>query len=424
MLIQNGGLFQNGQWVQKDLRIEGEEILSVADQLTPMAEELVIDAKGKKVVPSFTDLHVHFRDPGFCDKEDIFTGSLAAAHGGFTRVCTMPNVKPVPDTPESFQKMQEHNALSAIEIDQYAPITKGLSSSSIVEMEQFLPSHPIAFTNDGVGVQDAYTMEQAMKQAHALNKTIVAHVEDESFLHHGSFHKGTEHTRLNDAGIPSISEYLQLLRDLALVAKTGCAYHMCHISTKESVALMRKAKAYGLPVTCEVTPHHLLLNDTDIPEVNSNYKMNPPLRSREDQAALWEGLLDGTIDCIATDHAPHTKEEKARSIENAPFGITGLELAFPLLYTYAVKENRLSLEQLLSFFLEKPAQVFDLPTFAIEEGKKANLTIIDLETPFEVTEDFFLSKGVNSPFIGQTLYGKIEYTLCKGEVVYEPTMSC
>lgn len=414
MLIKNGWLFNDPKKENVDILIQDGHIKTIASHIEHEDEE-VIDVNGSMLAPSFTDIHAHFRDPGLTYKEDIFTGSAAASHGGFTRVCTMPNVQPVPDTKEIFEHMVAHHKAAPIEILQYAPITSQLRSEKIVPMKQL--EQAVAFTNDGVGVQTAGTMERAMQQAKLLNKVIVAHVEDESLLLGGSFHQGEYSSLLNDVGIPSESEYLQLLRDLALCAMTGCRYHVCHLSTKEGVAMIRQAKQRGIPVTCEVTPHHLLMNDGDV-KLNSQYKMNPPLRSIDDQHALWEGLLDGTIDCIATDHAPHSQEEKAKPYAEAPFGIIGLELAFPLLYTYGVKQGKLSLSSLVEALSTKPSDVLSLPVFTIEEGAEANIVAIQLDETIIVDEQWIQSKGKNTPYLNETLYGKTRLTMSKGEIVY------
>lgn len=421
MLIQNAKVCQSQQEQYIDLRIVAGKIVEITSHLQPKAEEVCLDAAGALLTPGFTDLHVHFRDPGLTYKEDIQSGAKAAAHGGFTRVCAMPNVQPVPDTVERFQKQRAHNQEVSLDLLQYAPITKQLRSTEVVDMPQLQKAGAVAFTNDGVGVQTAGTMMQAMQEAKRLGAVIVAHAEDESLLNGGAFHLGSESARLYDAGISSESEYLQIMRDLALSYQTKARYHVCHLSTKEGVDLIRQAKQANIPVTCEVTPHHLLLCDEDIPKADPLFKMNPPLRSKADQAALWAGLLDGTIDCIATDHAPHSIEEKSGNAQKACFGIVGLDLAFPLLYTYGVKTGRLSLETLISCLTERAEQVFHLPKNEIKVGAEANLALFDLEDSFIVDEASLASKGKNTPFLGQRLYGKNKWTLYQGEIIYDGT---
>ena len=414
MLIKNGWLWNDDQKQRVDVFIQDGKMIKIAPEIN-VEDEVIIDVCGSMIAPSFTDLHVHFRDPGQTYKEDLMTGSQAASHGGFTRVCTMPNVTPIPDTKAVFEQMVAHNKESMIEVLQYAPITYQLRSDEVVSMTSF--TEAVAFTNDGVGVQSAGTMKKAMEAAKTCDKVIVAHVEDDSLLNGGSFHKGECSQAFQDKGISSESEYLQLLRDLALCQLTGCRYHVCHLSTKEGVDLIRSAKAKGIAVTCEVTPHHLLLNDRML-QPTGNYKMNPPIRTKEDQQALWEGLLDGTIDCIATDHAPHSQEEKQRAYQEAPFGIIGLELAFPLLYTYGVKQGKLSLQQLIMALSEKASEVLSLPVFEVKEGMEANLSIWQLDETITVTDTWLKSKGKNTPYQGATLYGKNQLTLSKGEIVY------
>ncbi len=362
------------------------------------------------IFPGFCDVHVHFREPGFSYKETIKTGSLAAAHGGYTAVCTMPNLKPVPDSLENL-KIQtdiiERDAV--IRVYPYASITKMEMGIELVDMEALAP-FAVAFSDDGRGVQDADMMRAAMINAKRLGKIIAAHCEDNSLLFGGYIHDGEYAKAFGHRGICSESEYGQIARDLKLAEETGCAYHVCHISTKESVALIREAKARGVDVTCETGPHYLILDDSDLRE-EGRFKMNPPLRSAEDREALIEGIVDGTIDMIATDHAPHSAEEKAMGLEKSPFGIVGLETAFSLMYTHLVKKNIISLERLIELMAINPRKRFGIPL-----GN--DLTVWKLDETVTVDTDSFLSMGKATPFEGDTLYGKCILTVADGKAVY------
>ncbi len=362
------------------------------------------------IFPGFCDVHVHFREPGFSYKETIKSGSMAAAHGGYTAVCTMPNLKPVPDSPENL-KIQtdiiERDAV--INVYPYASITKMEMGLELVDMEA-LAEGAVAFSDDGRGVQSADMMREAMIRAKKLGKIIAAHCEDNSLLYGGYIHDGEYAKAHGHRGICSESEYGQIERDLKLAEETGCAYHVCHISTKESVQLIRKAKARGVDVTCETGPHYLILDDSDLRE-EGRFKMNPPLRSAEDREALIAGIVDGTIDMIATDHAPHSAEEKAMGLEKSPFGIVGLETAFSLMYTHLVKKNIISLEKLIELMAIKPRQRFGIPM-----GE--DFTVWRLDETVKVDPDQFLSMGKATPFAGDTLFGKCVLTVADGKAVY------
>ncbi len=417
MLIKNGKVFMDGKYHEKDIKIEKGKIVSIADRIEDHDDQ-VIDASGKIVNPSFIDLHVHFREPGQTHKEDIASGSRAAARGGYTVVAAMPNLSPVPDTPERFEQQMKLNAeKSVIQTLQYAPITTNQIGNEIVDLEKMKALGAFAFTNDGHPVSEAYTMREAMKRIAALDSHLAEHIEDDS-LFGGSIHEGETAKRLGLKGIPSVTESSQLARDLVLAADTGVHYHACHISTKMTVDLIRFFKGMGVNVTCEVTPHHLLLCEEDIPADDAIYKMNPPLRGKVDQQALIEGLLDGTIDMIATDHAPHAAHEKDKGFAQSAFGITGIETAFPLLYTHFVKKGKLSLERLIALMSCNPAARFNLEPNRIAEGKPANLNVIDLETPYTIEAADFVSKSKNTPFIGEEVYGNVELTLYNGKIVY------
>ncbi|GGN49406.1 dihydroorotase [Oceanobacillus indicireducens] len=410
-------LSETGEMIHKEILIEDNKISQIADKVNVSAEE-VIDGQGKLALPGFIDVHIHLREPGGEHKETIQTGTMAAARGGFTTVAAMPNTNPVPDSREKID-----NLLAKIEEDAiirvlpYASITKGLEGKELTDLESL--GEAFAYTDDGVGVQTADLMLQAMKRAAKLGKAIVAHCEDNSIVYNGVVHDGEVSERLNLPGLPGISESVQIARDVLLAEAAGCHYHVCHVSTKESVRVIRDAKRAGINVTAEVTPHHLILNEQDILSNDANFKMNPPLRAKEDQEALLEGLLDGTIDLIATDHAPHAEDEKALGFLQAPFGITGLETAFPLLYTHLVKTGKLSLKLLVDYLTVKPAQVFALPYGRLEVAEFADITLIDLTEEWTIDKHTFYSKGKNTPFNGWNVFGKPVLTIAGGKVVYE-----
>lgn len=415
-------LNQKGKLHPVELLIKNQKIQAIGQNLKPDDQNVtVIDGKNGLLTPGLIDLHVHFREPGAIEKETILTGSKAAARGGFTTVAAMPNVNPVPDNPESFKELQDLNHQEGvIKIEQYASISKDLNSeTTLVDFKGLAEAGAVAFTNDGVGVQTAGLMYQAMQEAVRYNRPIVAHTEDNSLLFDGVIHAGERAKSLNLPGMLGLTESTQIARDVLLAEATGCHYHVCHVSAKESVRVIRDAKRAGIQVTCEVAPHHLLMTDSDIPGDDANYKMNPPLRSEEDRQALIEGLLDGTIDCIATDHAPHTEEEKAKGFKEAPFGITGSETAFQLLYTHFVKTGIFSLKELVDWLTIKPAQLFNLETGVVEVGQPADLAIFDLDHKETIDKEAFASKSSNTPFIGEEVFGTTLYTICDGTVVYQ-----
>ena len=420
IIIKNGQLFsKDGKLEAKDIKLENQIILEIADEIVSDGAE-VIDASGLIVSPGFVDLHVHLREPGGEKKETIETGTKAAARGGFTTIAAMPNTRPVPDTKEQVEKlMQRIEETGCVRVLPYGSITVREAGQELTNFAALKEAGAFAFTDDGVGVQSAAMMLEAMKQASQVGAAIVAHCEENTLINKGSVHEGKFSKAHGLNGIPSVCESVHIARDVLLAEAADCHYHVCHISTEGSVRVVRDAKRAGIKVTAEVTPHHLLLCEEDIPGLDTNYKMNPPLRGKKDQEALIAGLLDGTIDFIATDHAPHTAEEKAEKIELAPFGIVGLETAFPLLYTNLVEKGVISLEQLLSFLTNKPSEAFHLPFGTLEEGKVADIVLLDLQEEKEINVNEFASKGKNTPFGGWKCKGWPVLTMVEGKVVWQ-----
>ena len=374
-------------------------------------EYSIFDDPRYTVFPGFCDVHVHFREPGFSYKETMVTGSRASARGGYTAVCTMPNLNPVPDSVEHLAdqlKLIEEGA--CIHVYPYGAITVGEQGEVLADLEGMAPNI-IGFSDDGKGVQSDEMMRQAMLRAKALSKMIVAHCEVNDLLRGGYIHDGEYAKEHGHRGICSESEWAQIARDLELVKETGCAYHVCHISTKESVEIIRKAKAEGLDVTCETGPHYLVMDDSFLKE-EGRFKMNPPLRSAEDREALIQGIIDGTIDCIATDHAPHSAEEKAKGLEKSAFGVVGIETAFPICYTYLVKSGIITLEKLIDLLGTNPRERFGIPN-------GSDFTVWDLEALDVVDPADFLSLGKATPFEGWQIQGKCIATVCDGKLVYK-----
>ena len=401
-----------------DVLIEDGRIKEIGQNLSTTGE--VIDCQGYLLVPGLVDVHVHLREPGFEHKETIKTGTKAAARGGFTTICPMPNTKPIIDDTEKLKTLNDKiKSDAAIEVLPYVSITKGLKGDELVDFKALKERGAFAFTDDGVGVQSADMMYRAMQEAAKLDMAIVAHTEENSLIYGGAIHLGKKSEELGVPGIPNITEAVQIARDVLLAEAANCHYHVCHVSCKESVRVIRDAKKAGIKVTAEVTPHHLVLDENDITEKDPNFKMNPPLRSSEDRQALIDGLKDGTIDFIATDHAPHQDDEKAVGIEKAPFGIVGIENAFQLLYTKLVKNKVFDLQQLIDWMTVKPSQVFKLKTGVIEKGRRADLTVIDLDREYTLDKNEFLSKSKNTPFHGETLNSDIVLTVAGGQIVYK-----
>lgn len=425
LIIKNAGVLNDeGQLELKDITVKD----GVIEQIGPSAENSsgnvadgaqVLDVGGKLVTPGFIDMHVHLREPGFEHKETIETGSRSAAKGGFTTIACMPNTRPVTDSPEtvSFVRQKAKEA-GLVRVLPYAAITKSELGRELTDFAALKAAGAIGFTDDGVGVQSAQMMKDAMKLAASLNMPVIAHCEDNSLVEGAPVAEGEFARRHGLKGIPNESEAIHVGRDILLAEATGVHYHVCHVSTEQSIRLIRQAKQIGINVTAEVCPHHLILAEEDIPGLDANWKMNPPLRSRRDVEACIEALEDGTIDIVVTDHAPHSAEEKAKGMQLAPFGIVGFETAFPLLYTKFVAEGRWSLQMLVKRMTEDPARVFGLETGRLAVGSPADLTIVDLEKEREVDPEQFASKGRNTPFGGWKLKGWPVATIVAGNVVY------
>lgn len=397
----------------KNMNVMVSSSFSLSKQTLSFAQTAVSSKTNNEIFlfPGFCDVHVHFREPGFSYKETISSGTAAAAHGGYTAVCTMPNLNPVPDTAEHLHEQTSVIARdAAVAVYPYGAITRSQKGETLSEMEQ-IADDVIAFSDDGRGVQSDSLMREAMQRAKSLGKIIVAHCEDNTLLRGGYIHDGVYAATHGHRGICSESEWRPIERDLRLAKETGCAYHVCHVSTKESVRLIRKAKQDGVDVTCETAPHYLVMDDSDLQE-DGRFKMNPPLRGAADRQELLEGLADGTIDMIATDHAPHSAEEKNKGLANSAFGVVGLETAFPVLYTKLVKTGFLSTEKLVELMAIRPRQRFHIPL-----GESC--CVWDLEAVSTVDPQTFLSCGRASPFAGMTVAGKCLLTVYNGKIVYQ-----
>lgn len=413
-ILKNASVYMCGGFERTDIAVADGKI--TFDTGAAGENSVIFDFSDCIIIPGLTDVHVHLREPGFSYKETIKTGTCAAARGGYTAVFSMPNLNPVPDSEENLKVQTDIIERDAvISVYPYAAITKGERGEELSDMEK-LCEKVKAFSDDGRGVQKPEIMRRAMEIAAAHDKIIAAHCEVNELLRGGYIHDGEYAKKHNHRGICSASEYEQIKRDIELAKETGCKYHVCHISAKESVEAIRRAKAEGVDITCETGPHYLVLCDEDLQE-DGRFKMNPPLRSREDRAALIKGLQDGTIDMIATDHAPHSAEEKARGLEKSLMGIVGIETAFPVMYTKLVKPGIISLERLIELMSINPCRRFGL-SCGINEGDTANLTVIDLNREFTVDSDSFLSKGRATPFEGMRLFGEIRMTIAKGKTVY------
>ncbi|RXZ77091.1 dihydroorotase [Paenibacillaceae bacterium] len=412
-----------GKLEKKHIRIEDGRIAAIVNSETVPAAETgdeTVDISGKLVSPGFIDMHVHLRDPGFEYKEDIATGTLSAAKGGFTTIACMPNTRPVTDTPETVKYIIDKAASEGIvRVLPYAAITKNELGRELTDFEALKEAGAIGFTDDGVGVQNAQMMKDAMARAAACHMPVIAHCEDDSLVVGAAVSEGKFARDNGLKGIPNESEAIHVGRDILLAEATGVHYHVCHVSTEQSVRLIRQAKQIGIRVTAEVCPHHLVLSDEDIPGMDANWKMNPPLRTPRDVQAVIEGLEDGTLDIVVTDHAPHSEEEKARGMQLAPFGIVGFETAFPLLYTKFVATGKWSLGFLLQRMTEDPARVFGLESGTLALGSPADVTVVDLDSEREVDPQSFVSKGRNTPFGGWKLSGWPVMTIVDGKVVWQ-----
>jgi len=420
LLLKNGKkLDEKGGLSTTDILIKDGKIIQIASNIA-VTYARIVALNGKLVTAGLIDVHVHLREPGGEHKETIITGTASAARGGYTLIAAMPNTNPVPDSASNLEKIRkkiEEDAL--VRVLPYGSMTVNLEGVVLVDFDALAPD-VLAFTDDGKGIQEAGMMYRAMQNAVKVGKPIVAHCEDESLLFGGYLHGGTYADANRYKGILSASESVHIARDSILAKATRAQYHVCHVSTKESVSIIRWAKSEGINITAEVSPHHLLLADKDInADEIANYKMNPPLRGEEDRLACIEGVLDGTIDMIATDHAPHTADEKALPLEQAPFGIVGLETAFPLMYTNFVKIGDWSLKFLLDRMTVNPAEVFGLPYGKLEVGQPADIAVFDLDASYEIDVDAFVSKGRNTPFGGYKVSGKTFLTIVDGEVVFQ-----
>ena len=415
-ILTNANVFVQGSFINSNVFIDNG-IISEISSRAPEDASSVVDMDGCFLFPGFIDVHVHLREPGFFYKETIESGTKAAAHGGYTAVCSMPNLNPVPDCMDHLEiQLKAIRDTACIEVIPYGTLTVGEMGEVLADYDALAP-HVCAFSDDGKGVQSDAMMLEAMKKIKQHDMIVAAHCEDNSLLFGGYIHKGAYAEAHGHKGICSESEWKQIERDLALVKETGVKYHVCHISTKESVELIRKAKAEGLDVTCETAPHYLTMNDSMLQE-DGRFKMNPPIRSEEDRQALLAGILDGTIDMIATDHAPHSAEEKAKGLANSMMGVVGLETAFPVLYTELVKTGILSLEKLIELMHTNPRKRFGIGT-ALEAGQPANLTVFDLNQEYQIDPETFLTKGRATPFSGNTVCGACKLTMYKGKIVWQ-----
>ena len=414
-LLKNAMVFHDSAFSKKDILICDGQVVSVGTGLS--ADCNVIDLNNCFIFPGFIDVHVHLREPGFSYKETIKTGSSAAARGGYTDICSMPNLRPVPDSVEHIMLEQEIIDRDAvINVHPYGSVTVNEEGKELSDMEG-IARYAIAFSDDGRGIQNDDMMLEAMKKAKSLDKIIAAHCEINGLLKDGYIHDGEYAKKHGHKGICSQSEWGQIKRDIELAKQSGCKYHVCHISTKESVELIREAKADGVDITCETGPHYLVFNDGMLLE-EGRFKMNPPIRSEEDRQALIEGIKDKTIDMIATDHAPHSKEEKSQGLEKSLMGVVGLETAFPVLYTHLVKQNIITLERLIELMSTAPGRRFGITT-GIKEGFPADLCVWKLDEKYIVNPEDFLSMGRATPFEGMEVFGKCVMTMVKGEIKWK-----
>lgn len=417
VLVRGAKVWIDGAFLKRDVLVEDGRLVEISDHIDPREGVKVVAGEGKHLLPGLVDLHVHFREPGFSYKETIASGSRAAARGGFTTVCTMPNLNPAPDSLENLQQQLDIiERDSCIEVLPFATITRGRSGEECVDFKALAP-RVAGFSDDGTGVQSAEVMEKAMNLVAPTGKMIAAHCEVESLLNGGYIHDGVWCREHGHRGICSESEWAEVKRDIELAERTGCRLHICHISTKESVALIRDAKSRGVKVSCETAPHYLALCDEDMQE-DGRFKMNPPLRAREDMEALREGVVDGTIDVIATDHAPHSAEEKSRGLEKSAMGVVGIETSFATVYTLMVGGGYISLERLVDIMAENPRRLLGRER-GIQVGGRANLVLVDLRSEFNVFTRELLSMGKATPLAGMRLRGEVLLTIADGRIAYE-----
>ena len=411
-LYTNAVVYDGGRFAAGEFAVDGGCVVpagGVADR--------VVDLGGRHVVPGLVDVHVHLREPGFSEKETIATGTAAAAHGGYTTVCPMPNLNPAPDSPEHLEaELALIRRDAVVRVLPYGSITRGQKGRGELVDFGALAGEVVGFSDDGRGVQGEELMAEAMRRAAAVGKPIVAHCEVDELLKGGYIHDGVYCREHGHKGICSESEWRQVERDIKLAAETGCQYHVCHVSTKESVELIRRAKAAGLKVSGETAPHYLLLCDEDLQE-DGRFKMNPPLRGREDREALRQAVADGTIEVIATDHAPHTAEQKSRGLAGSAMGIVGLECAFPLLYKYMVLPGIVTLEKLVALMAVNPRRIFGLGG-GLHVGDQADFTVLDLDARYRVDPATFLSMGRATPFAGWEVQGRAAMTVVGGREVF------
>lgn len=416
LLIKGGVVVADGESRRVDILVADGKIAAIGESLTADEQTEVFDAEGCIVTYGLADVHVHLREPGYSAKETITTGTRAAAHGGVTTVCSMPNLQPAPDAPETIavqQKMIDEQAV--IEVLPFATISSSRAGRELADIEALRPLS-VGYSDDGNGIQTESLMREAMKRIAAVDGIIAAHCEDDSLLHAGYIHDGKYAHTHGHKGICSESEWGPIKRDVALAEEEGCRYHVCHISTKESVAIIRESKAKCDHISCETAPHYLILCDQDLKE-EGRFKMNPPLRASEDREALIEGIKDGTIEVIATDHAPHTAEEKSRGLKGSMMGIVGIETSFALCYTHLVRKGVITIEKLIALMSENPRRIFRLGG-AMRVGERADIAVFDITKPYKIDTDEFLSMGKATPFEGEEVYGRCMLTLFGGEKVW------
>lgn len=414
--IKDGTVWNGSEFIEADVLICEGKVSAIGKDLDVPQHCNRLDASGCSVIPGLVDVHVHLREPGYGYKETISSGTLAAAHGGFTTVCAMPNLNPVPDSMRNLEaELELIRKDSVIETIPYASITKGRMGKELVDYDELAP-FVAGFSDDGTGVQDDEVMRLAMRSIAKTGKLLAAHCEVDSLLRGGYIHDGKYAAANGHRGICSESEWREVERNIRLSKDTGCRLHICHISTKESVSLVREAKKEGVPVTCETGAHYLVFDDSDLQE-HGRFKMNPPLRDTADREALIEGIIDGTIDCIASDHAPHSDDEKSRGLEKSAMGVTGIELSMPAVFTYLVKPGIISFKRMMDLMALNPRGIFGIAG-GLQPGDRADIAIVDFNSDFRVGRDFFLSKGKFSPFEGLDLTGMVKNTVFAGKIVY------